>query len=333
MRKRVAKLLFSVMMIAAFTIQAAAAIPDELVPMGNTVGIQLQADGLLVVGFDAAEDSIAKTVGLRKGDVIKEINGKEVTSAQALRDIFQTGIEGDLIIKVERDGKPVELCIQKELLDSAKKLGIFVRDSMAGIGTITYLNPENDSFGALGHGVEDSETMTLLPLKTGTIMPSEVVDRQIGQRGQPGALKGIFDTNKTLGTITSNTSHGLFGTASGLKGRLPAIEVATPEQIHTGKATILSNVQGKFVEEFEIEIEKLFPSPSADGRNMLILVTDPRLLELTGGIVQGMSGSPILQDGRIIGAVTHVLVNDPTRGYGIFITNMLEAYETCDPAA
>ena len=185
MRKRVAKLLFSVMMIAAFTIQAAAAIPDELVPMGNTVGIQLQADGLLVVGFDAAEDSIAKTVGLRKGDVIKEINGKEVTSAQTLRDIFQTGIEGDLIIKVERDGKPVELCIQKELLDSAKKLGIFVRDSMAGIGTITYLNPENDSFGALGHGVEDSETMTLLPLKTGTIMPSEVVDRQIGQRGQP----------------------------------------------------------------------------------------------------------------------------------------------------
>ncbi len=332
MKKQAIKLLLLCFVIAAFSIQVAALVPEQVIPMGKTVGIQIQTDGLLVVGFEEDETTLAKTAGLKEGDLITHINGEKVTTTEELRQILDAGFSGDLTMTVQRKGKTAQLCIEKETLETARKLGIYVRDSMAGIGTVTYLDPENNTFGALGHGVEDTETMVLIPLAEGRIVPSQVVDIQVGQRGRPGALKGIFDTNTTIGTITSNTGYGLFGNSDKLQGELMPVDVADNEEIHEGKAVILSNISGDQVEEFDVEITKLFPEES-NGRNLLITITDEELLEATGGIVQGMSGSPILQDGKLIGAVTHVLVNDPTRGYGIFIENMLQANQAYSSAA
>jgi len=183
-----------------------------------------------------------------------------------------------------------------------------LRDGIAGIGTVTYYDPESGAFGALGHGVEDPETSSLLPINKGRIVPSEVVEVVKGKRGQPGALRGRFDVHTTLGTITDNTDDGLFGSATGFADLQKAFPLAESEEVKTGAATILSNVEGTLVEEYAVEIVRVFDE-EASGRNLLLTITDPKLLEVTGGIVQGMSGSPIIQNGRIVGAVTHVCVN------------------------
>ena len=206
------------------------------------------------------------------------------------------------------------------------QLGVWLRDSMAGIGTLTFADPETGLFGTLGHGINDVDTAVLMPLQSGSIMPASVPDVKRGASGQPGELHGQFDLTQDLGTLYANTSQGIFGqlkqaeTVAGLE----PVPVASREQVKTGKATILSNIRGDEVEEFEVEITHVYDQDEG-ARSLMLQVTDPDLLEATGGIVQGMSGSPILQDGKLVGAVTHVLVNDPTRGYGIFIENMLDA--------
>ena len=185
-------------------------------------------------------------------------------------------------------------------------------------------------FAALGHGINDVDTAKLMPLETGSIMGATVSDVKKGTAGEPGELHGDFDLTTDLGTLYANTDRGIFGYLE--EGILPQaltpVEVAAREEVQVGEATILSNVAGDTVEEYTVEITHLYPESQGESRNLMLQVTDPRLLEATGGIVQGMSGSPILQNGKLVGAVTHVLVNDPTRGYGILAENMVQTAET-----
>ena len=202
-------------------------------------------------------------------------------------------------------------------------IGAWIRDSMAGIGTMTYYDPATATFGALGHGITDVDTAQLMPFSNGSILPSTVKAVKKGEAGSAGELRGDFDLTCDLGGLYANTSSGVFGTLE--SDYAPAREEAVPTgQARTGPAVIRSNIRGDEVREYSIEILKTVQG-SGDGRDMVISITDPDLIEATGGIVQGMSGSPVIQNGRIVGAVTHVLLNDPTKGYGISIENMLEA--------
>ena len=324
MKKQGLRVLLTLSMAAALlTTGAAAALPETLVPVGSTVGIRLDADGLLVVGFDESGDSAAKAAGMRKGDVIKTVNGLDADDSAAFRQQLARSGGQPLELTVERDGAEQTVEVTPKAAGDGYRLGVYLRDSMAGIGTVTYYDPTTGAYGALGHGVNDLETMVLLPLEGGEILPSSVAEVRKGVSGNPGILKGAFNTSTTLGTVETNTDHGIFGVADTPLSSSQPLPVAKASDVHTGKATVLCNVRNTAVEEYEIEVTKLFDEDDGSGRNMLLTISDPRLLQTTGGIVQGMSGAPLIQDGKLIGAVTHVLVNDPTRGYGILIENML----------
>ena len=294
------------------------AMPKQLVPGGCTVGIKLYSRGVIVTGVDP--HSAAEAAGLKKGDVILAVDGAEVHTAEGLR----RSLDDEIVLTVLRKGKQSEVPARPKETAEGHRLGAYIRDSMAGIGTVTYCDPETGDFGALGHGVNDADTRELLPLEAGVVVPSSVSEIKRGQAGEPGELKGIFDVRQILGAVEENTDEGIFGTMkTPLQGK--PLPVAEPFEVKPGAASILSNIHGREVQTYSVEILKIYSGDRERGRNMLLQVTDPELLQQTGGIVQGMSGSPIIQDGKLVGAVTHVLVNDPTRGYGIFIENMLDA--------
>lgn len=228
--------------------------------------------------------------------------------------------EESVVLTVLRDGKEAEFYIAAR---RRGRLGLLVRDSIAGIGTVTYIDPETGAYGALGHGVNDLGTTRLLPVESGALVPASVQSVKKGVRGTPGELRGTFDVTHCLGTVDVNTECGIFGTLCEVP-KVPALPVGAAGDVQAGKASILSNVSGTEVREYAIRIDRVTPD-AENGRNLLLTVTDPELLAATGGIVQGMSGSPIMQNGKLIGAVTHVLVNHPEQGYGILIGNMLGA--------
>lgn len=299
----------------------------ELVPVGRAVGVKLFADGVLVVDFPEGVSS-AKACGLKEGDVILSCNGTEITSTEHLQQLLVENGDAQATLSVQRGNKMLTLKASPRAgEDGTYRLGAFVRDSMAGIGTMTFYDPQSGVFGALGHGVTDVDTGKLMPLEQGSTMDASVKAVKRGQSGCPGELRGEFDLTCDSGTLFANTDCGIFGVANRESFTCPAgkaLPVAEKNDVAVGRATILSNVSGTEIKEYEIEIEKVFSS-SADTRNLLLRVTDEELLEKSGGIVQGMSGSPILQNGKIVGAVTHVLVDDAARGYGILIENMLDA--------
>lgn len=312
----------------------AASDTQTVIPMGRAVGIKLFSDGVLVVGFseiptDEGKAAPAKDCGLKEGDIITHINSEEVDTIEQVQSLLQD-LEGDqMSIRCLRGEKQIQMTVQaaKCSSDGTYKLGAWIRDSMAGIGTMTYYDPQSGTFGALGHGINDVDTAQLMPLQSGGVMEASVTDVKKGVKGTPGALQGAFNTTQDVGDLWANTDGGVFGTLADealIKGLTP-VEVAAPSEIQVGEATILSNITGETVEEYTVEITKVYLADDGDTRDLMLTVTDPRLLETTGGIVQGMSGSPILQNGKIVGAVTHVLVNDPTTGYGIFLQNMLNA--------
>ena len=306
-----------------------------LVPVGHTVGIKLFARGVMVV--KAPESGTpADDCGLQTGDIIVKCGGVSVTSSEQFQSLLQENGETATDLQVRREGGSVTLSVSPEQNEKgAYCIGAWIRDSMAGIGTMTYYDPEDGSFGALGHGITDTDTALLMPFASGSVLPSTVKAVNPGTVGQAGELRGDFDLTCELGQLSANTTAGIFGTmAAGgeLEELGEPMPVASPDEVQTGAATILANVEGDQVKEYDIEILKLLDN--GDGREMLISVTDPELLEITGGIVQGMSGSPILQNGKFVGAVTHVLLNDPTKGYGIFLETMLSAGGlTGNPAA
>ncbi len=300
-----------------------------LIPMGCAVGIKLFADGVLVVdttGLDGAKTSPATDCGLKEGDLILRIDDEPIRSTEQMQSVLQQSAGETLTLTVCRGEKTMQLDTHGILCaDGVYRLGIWIRDSMAGIGTMTYYDPATGQYGALGHGITDVDTHVLMPLSSGAIMETTVKAVKKGQRGDPGELKGDFTVQHDVGTVSANTSAGIFGTADedAFSASGEPIPVAAASEVHTGSATILCTVSGNGTESYEVEIVRLYHD-KADMRDMLLRVTDQRLLETTGGIVQGMSGSPILQDGKLVGAVTHVLLNDPAQGYGIFMENMLK---------
>ena len=312
---------------------AAMAVSGErtLIPVGRAVGIKLFADGVMVVGLaqvgqEGAADSPARNCGLKTGDVITHINSEEVSTIEEVQEALQASGGAKLTIRALRGDKQIQLtATPTENGQGDYQLGAWIRDSMAGIGTVTWYDPATGCFGALGHGINDVDTALLMPLQSGSIMYATVSDVQKGVQGKPGELHGAFEVTRDMGELTANTGSGVFGqlTDPALVEGLQPVEVAARSQVKTGKATILSNVSGDTVEEYTVEIIHVYPGDES-GRDLMLKVTDQRLLDTTGGIVQGMSGSPILQNGRIVGAVTHVLVNDPTRGYGILAETMLK---------
>ena len=298
-----------------------------LVPVGHTIGVKLFADGVLVVGLSDG-NTPAKESGLREGDIVLSFNGTDVNSTEHFQRLLAENGEARATMGVKRGASTLTLPVTPETGEDGRvRLGAWIRDSMAGIGTMTFFDPGTGVFGALGHGVTDVDTGALMPLHSGSIMDATVKAVKRGAASSPGELRGDFDLTRDSGSLSANTACGLFGLVTGETNALNgqrAVPVAKQGDIHTGRATILANVEGGEVREYEIEIERVYSALSPT-RNMLVHVTDPALLEKTGGIVQGMSGSPILQDGRLVGAVTHVLVSDASRGYGIFIENMLDA--------
>lgn len=308
---------------------------DKVVPLGRAVGIKLFSDGVLVVGLSeldtgAGQLSPGRQCGLKTGDVITHINGQEVDTIEAVQTILQEQGDQPLTLQADRSGKSLQLSAQAVKNDQGSyQLGVWLRDSMAGIGTMTFYDPDSGIFAALGHGINDVDTAKLMPLESGSLMYATVADVAKGEPGAPGELHGSFDVAHDLGTLYANTEKGIYGVLTGEEfSGGAAVEVASRDQVKVGKATILANVQGAEVREYEVEITHVYPEAAGETRNLMLRVTDPDLLDKTGGIVQGMSGSPILQNGRLVGAVTHVLINDPARGYGVLAENMVEAADT-----
>lgn len=310
----------------------------QLIPVGQTVGVTLDMEGVTIVDttdvedYDGKRHTPAKDAGLRSGDVIKSINGITIESAKQFEEVVNQHGETELSILAKRKGeeKKVKASATLSNQDGHYRLGVWIKDAASGIGTITYFDPETKEFGALGHGISEHPDADAIPIQGGEIWRADVVSIQKGSKGQPGELVGVFAEGKEkLGEVQSNTACGLTGVlecSEFLNTCMDAIPIATREEACEGKAEILANIKENQVETFEIEIQKINQDVT-NAKGMVVKVTDPNLLEKTGGIVQGMSGSPILQNGRIVGAVTHVFVNDPTRGYGIFIENMLAEVE------
>lgn len=308
----------------------------EVVACGNTIGVKLKIEGILVVGMSDIEtlegkkELPAKNAGIKAGDLIIAVNGKHINSTEALIKEIDVSDGEDIKVKYKRDSKTYVVSIKpiKSVEDNKYHLGMWVRDSTAGIGTLTFYDPKNNAFGALGHGITDIDTGALMPVENGEIVESNILTIIKGRSGNPGELKGVLiEERRELGIIRKNSPYGIYGTLNkDMLFKFPnkLYPVGLRNEVELGNAVILANIDGKTIEEYEIEIQKISQKPSNKQKGMVIKIKDNELLEKTGGIVQGMSGSPIIQNGKLVGAVTHVLVNDPTRGYGIFIENMLK---------
>ena len=298
-----------------------------LVPVGHTIGIKLFARGVLVVKLSDG-GTPAKDCGLQTGDVIVKCGGVSVTSTEQFQTLLQENGGDATDLQIRRGAESMTLEVEPRPNDQGQyAIGAWIRDSMAGIGTMTYYDPATGAFGALGHGITDVDTAQLMPFSSGSILPSTVKAVKKGASGAAGELRGDFDLTRDLGTLSANTASGVFGTVEEsdfTESLTDALPVAKASEVRTGPAVILSNVEGDHVAEYDVEILQIVEG-SADGRDLVISVTDPELIAATGGIVQGMSGSPILQNGKFVGAVTHVLLNDPTKGYGILMETMLKA--------
>ncbi len=308
----------------------------KIVACGNTVGVKLDLNGILVIGISDVQDLEGKRIvpskesDIKTGDLIVEINGKRPEGIDNLIDEIDSSKGEKITFKIKRGDYYTQTEVKPIMSSEDKKyrLGLWVRDSTAGIGTLTFYDPETLAFGALGHGITDIDTGIIMPVENGEVLESNVMGIKKGKPGVPGELKGVFlEDRSRLGKIDKNVEGGIYGYLNyDSKERVSGktFPIALKGQIKEGAATILANIDGDQVKEYNIEIQKVSKNNSESSRGMVIKITDDRLLELTGGIVQGMSGSPILQNNQIVGAVTHVLVNDPTRGYGIFIEGMLK---------
>ena len=293
-----------------------------LVPGGQVVGLELQNGTVTVAALEDDPASPARAGGLQVGDVLLTVDGREVSNGEDVRRALERS-KGTVTLGLRRQGEVLSVQLSPRITEEGPKLGLFLRQGVTGIGTVTWYDPEDQTFGTLGHGVNDSGG-DLVRITGGNAYSARVVAVKKGKAGAPGQLMGTVEDLTPIGQLRINTEQGVFGTGIG-QWQGEAVELAPAEGVKTGSATILSTVSGAGVREYSVEILKIYPKSRQTGRNMLIRITDPALLETTGGIVQGMSGSPIIQDGKLVGAVTHVLVNDPTRGYGIFIENMLDA--------
>lgn len=308
-----------------------------LTPCGTPFGVKLLTQGVVVVGLndittDQGHIGPAKQAGLKTGDIVSSVGGKTVNSNDAIAEVVNASGGKELEVKFTRNGKEMSTVVQpvKSNIDNQYKIGLWVRDSSAGIGTVTFYEPESGVFGGLGHPICDIDTGDILPLMSGEVVDVKIHDVVKGTAGSPGELCGSFISDDACGMIELNNGAGVFGTMDQNPVETEGMEMALKQEIKEGPVQIITTIDGNGPQVYEAEIEKLNMIEDSPSKNMVLHITDERLLEKTGGIVQGMSGSPIVQDGKLIGAVTHVFVNDPTRGYGIFIENMYNFAKTLE---
>lgn len=307
-----------------------------VIPSGHAFGVKLYTQGVVIVGMSDVDTSggpknPAYDAGIRIGDIILAINGKPVSSNAEVAKAFESSGGADLTISLIRKtvGFTAKVKPVKSAAENCYKAGLWVRDSTAGIGTMSFYIPGTGFFAGLGHGICDVDTGELMPLQNGDVVKVDIDGVTKGEKGDPGELRGYFTNAKDWGRLCCNSDTGLYGIlTTDAEGK--AIPVAMKQQVHTGKATILVTLNGSNPQPFDISIDRVHFNDAGNTKNMIVRITDPKLLAVTGGIVQGMSGSPIIQDGRLVGAVTHVFVNDPTRGYGIFAENMLKTVKTIE---
>ncbi len=302
----------------------------KLIPCGNPFGVKIFTQGVMIVGIsdiktDDAVVNPAKAAGLKKGDIILSINSQEVESNEDILNIVKQSEGNQLSINVRRNNLvfDVKLTPVKSSLDQTYKVGLWVRDSSAGIGTMTFFDPNTNTFAGLGHGICDIDTGELLPLSHGDIMRADINGVIKGEKGSPGELRGCFTNNEVIGTLKSNSFAGVKGVLNDCPTNNAPLDIAMKQEVKEGQAKILTTVSQDGPKYYDIEILSINYNENLPSKNMVISITDEELLEITGGIVQGMSGSPIIQNEKIVGAVTHVFVNEPKKGYGIFIENML----------
>ena len=307
---------------------------QEIYVSGSIIGIYMETEGVLVIDTGEIQDQNGEIKdpardAVHQGDYIVSLNGQKVTTKQELINDIKTLDGSEVTLEVNREGESIPVSVSP-VKDSKGdyKLGIWVRDDTQGIGTLTYIDGKGN-FGALGHGISDIDTAQLLRIRDGSLYKAQVLAVTKGAKGSPGELAGFirYEDKNILGTIQTNTKNGIygeFGQAMNADISLKKMPIAHKQEVKAGSASILCCVDGS-VREYQAQIKKIELNHEDTNKSFVIQVTDQELLDITGGVVQGMSGSPVLQNGRIVGAVTHVLVNDPTRGYGIFIENMLDA--------
>ncbi len=324
MIRYVSVMLIAVLLTPVFSVSAA----DErrTVRLGGVpFGLTMYTGGVIVVNVREEDDSPAYAAGIRENDLILSADGEEVSSNEELKEIVSESGGEDIELSVIRGKSPISVTITPEQdKDGDYSVGMWVRDSTAGLGTVTYFDESTHSFGALGHGICDRDTGMLMPLGSGRVVKAEIESISKAKKGIAGGLNGIM-TDDEIGELTVNSAFGVYGryTATPEGEEYPC---AYDSEIRTGKATVYTTLDDSGIGAYEVEIENLNLNDKS-GQNMVLRVTDEELLDKTGGIIQGMSGSPIVQDGRLIGAVTHVFVNSPEKGYAITIGNMLSCYE------
>ncbi|MGN0551530.1 MAG: SpoIVB peptidase [Acutalibacteraceae bacterium] len=309
----------------------------KVIPCGTPFGIKLFTHGVMIVKTDdvytdGKSYNPAKNAGLKTGDIITKINGNNVNSNEELIKYISESGGNEILLRIMRDEKYYDKKIMpvKTSENGDYKIGIWVRDSSAGIGTMTFYEPESKSFAGLGHGICDVDTGTILPLNQGDIVDVKLDSITKGKKGTAGSLNGHFESYEPIGELYKNSESGVYGYMEASPTENEAVSVACAQEVKTGSAQLLTTVNGDTPKYYDIEIESINYDSENKTQNMTIKITDDQLLTETGGIVQGMSGSPILQNGKLVGAVTHVFVNNPDKGYAIFAENMLS---NCDEKA
>lgn len=302
----------------------------KVVPLGNTIGIKLYSNGVLVIGMAEIEGKKPyENAGIKEGDLITSVDNIEVTTTEELIQCVNNSNGNSVEIKYTREGEEHITNIQPvKTKENTYKIGLWVRDGAVGIGTATYYEPSSKKIATLGHGITDRDTDKLITIETGEFTSSVITKVVKGEKGNPGEIRGILDENKIIGNINQNTNFGIYGyviepTLLGINEN-NSLEVALKEEIETGKANILLTLDDGIRREYEIQIKKIYKNNTTDNKSMLIEITDKELIEKTGGIIQGMSGAPIIQNGKFVGAITHVLVNNPLEGYAVFGETMIK---------
>ncbi len=305
-------------------------------PIGRTIGLKLYTDGVLVVGMsevdgiDGVKYKPYENSGIKEGDMLKSINGKPISNTEELVDIINESKGESISIRYQRESEEIYTTITPvKVSDDVYMIGLWVRDAAAGIGTLTYVEEATSSFAALGHGINDIDTNKLLNISNGELVTSQIVSIIKGEKGKAGEIRGIIEGGESIGNIEVNSTIGVYGKVTNFNYinsvKLPEVTVAQRNEIKEGKATIICQLTNEDkVEEYEIEIKKIYRINYKDNKSMLIKITDEKLIEKTGGIIPGMSGTPIIQNGKFVGAITNVLLNDPTQGYAIFADMMMQ---------
>ncbi|MEG1426742.1 MAG: SpoIVB peptidase [Oscillospiraceae bacterium] len=297
-----------------------------LIPLGNTFGIKLYTDGIIVTSLaeiyaNGTTCCPAKDAGIQVGDYIVAIGDKEIENNKHFIDLLSQAIGGDIVLTIHRNEEIFTTTLVPVYDGTAFRCGMWVRDSAAGIGTLTFANPETNSFAGLGHGICDIDTKQLLSLGGGEPAPITICDIVKGEKSNPGKINGFFSDTTSLGVLFDNNETGIYGKLNEIPST-NAIPLARADEVVAGSAQVLTSIDNNGPQLFSAEIEQLSTSKKQTTKNLVIRITDPRLLELTGGIIQGMSGTPVLQNGKLAAAITHVFIDDPKRGYGIFAETM-----------